>query len=210
MAPFIRLIIATCIQFVVVSAQCGKSGFRISGSAAVKSLAYAWAVEYGSLCGFNVIMDPGDGIIRSSNHSIIIEDEESNSTGIDQLCSNSSFASSVDIAIMSRAIRLFEASPENDTWYLKCLSGDTSRKFIKVDVAIDTIAVVVNKTGLAVACVDILGGLTLDQLQWIFSNYTVEQLQMTGWSINSLSQGMGDPMIGSGIGCMKVVAPHQS
>jgi ABC-type phosphate transport system substrate-binding protein len=193
MVPYIRLVIATCIQFLAVSAQCGESGFRISSSAAGKPLAHAWANEYGSQCGFDVIIDSGDGIIHSSNHSIIIENEDSNSSGIDRLCSNISGTSSVDIVINSRDLTLSEASPDNDTWHFKCLSGDTNRKFIRVDIAIDTIAVVVNKSGYAVACVDILGGLTQDQLRWMFSNYTVEQLQTTGWSINSLSQGVGDP-----------------
>jgi len=37
-----------------------------------------------------------------------------------------------------------------------------------------------------------LGGLTLDQLRWIFSSYTALELEATGWNPDSLANSDGD------------------
>ena len=42
------------------------------------------------------------------------------------------------------------------------------------------------------ACMVILGGLTLDQLRWIFSNYTEAELIATGWDPSSLANSDGN------------------
>jgi phosphate transport system substrate-binding protein len=59
-------------------------------------------------------------------------------------------------------------------------------------VAIDGISVVTLAGGAAATCIEGLGGLTLDQLRWIFSNYTSEMLEGTGWDPTSLVSSDGD------------------
>jgi ABC-type phosphate transport system substrate-binding protein len=46
--------------------------------------------------------------------------------------------------------------------------------------------------GDAAACIESLGGLTIDQLRWIFSNYTAELLETTGWDPTSVANSDDD------------------
>jgi ABC-type phosphate transport system substrate-binding protein len=68
----------------------------------------------------------------------------------------------------------------------------TQRSFIQVEVSIDSVSVIVSRSGIANDCLSFLGGgLTQDQLRWIFSTKTTSQLQEIGWSNTSLSKGTG-------------------
>lgn len=46
--------------------------------------------------------------------------------------------------------------------------------------------------GAGAACIESLGGLTVDQLRWIFSSYTAEELEASGWSPDALANSDGD------------------
>jgi phosphate transport system substrate-binding protein len=46
--------------------------------------------------------------------------------------------------------------------------------------------------GDAAACIESLGGLTVHQLRWIFSNYTAEMLEGTGWDSTTLTNSDND------------------
>jgi len=59
-------------------------------------------------------------------------------------------------------------------------------------VAIDGLSVVTHKGGAGDECFELLGGFTLDQLRWIFSSYTEEELIATGWDATSIANSDGD------------------
>jgi ABC-type phosphate transport system substrate-binding protein len=66
-------------------------------------------------------------------------------------------------------------------------NSGTLRSFIQVEVATDSVSVIVNRSGIAHDCINILGGgLTQDHLRWIFSTNTTSQLQTMGWSNTTL------------------------
>ena len=58
--------------------------------------------------------------------------------------------------------------------------------------AIDGLSVVAKADGAGAACIESIGGLTTDQLRWIFSSYTAEQLEATGWNSGSVQNSDGD------------------
>ena len=42
------------------------------------------------------------------------------------------------------------------------------------------------------SCIQSLGGLTIDQLRWIFSSYTEAELEASGWNPDSIANSDGD------------------
>lgn len=91
--------------------------------------------------------------------------------GAGRVCGNLAKGTHVDIGDMSREWKESEAIETRGFLY-ECLKGDTSRSAIQVDVAIDGLAVAMQVGGIAEQCIKILGGLTIDQLRWIYSDYT--------------------------------------
>jgi ABC-type phosphate transport system substrate-binding protein len=178
-----------------VSALCGREGFRITGSAAVKPIAISWARAYGAECSWKVLVDPPNGESRPSKISIIIM-EQKDDISSDMICSNSSNViptkiSNADIVMSDRPI-FNQASGPTGSYNCTGINIVTPRSFIQVEVAIDSVSVIVSRLGIVNDCIDILGGgLTQDQLRWIFSTKTTSQLQGIGWSITSLSKGTG-------------------
>ena len=59
-------------------------------------------------------------------------------------------------------------------------------------VAVDGLSVVTQAGGAADACISSLGGLSLDQLRWIFSSYSSDEMQATGWSPAAIPNSDGD------------------
>jgi ABC-type phosphate transport system substrate-binding protein len=94
------------------------------------------------------------------------------------------------VGTMSRQWRGSEASTV-DNWNFNCKLGDTTRKVKRVEVAVDGITVVVKKNGIGDKCVTALGGLTQNQLRWIYSSYTIAQLLQSNWK-NELVAGKTD------------------
>lgn len=108
------------------------------------------------------------------------------------MCANQDKGSAVDIGNMSREWKAKEAI-NHDGFIYECLLGDVDRSAIQIPVAVDGLTVAVDVIGAASECIQLLGGLTNDQLRWIFSNYDEEELEQTGWSPSSLLNNDGDP-----------------
>jgi ABC-type phosphate transport system substrate-binding protein len=92
---------------------------------------------------------------------------------------------------MSRGWKVDKEVSTVDRWTYQYILGDNTRTALQTDVAIDGLTVVVKALGVAKTCIDTLGGLTVDQLRWIFSSYSVSQLEMTDWSRGALASGDG-------------------
>ena len=153
------------------SIQCGPTGdISIAGSSTVFPVANLWAEAYQKYCNGVAITVEGGG----------------SGAGAGRVCANSEKGTPVDIGDMSRGWKSSEASTDDGFTY-DCLKGDTSRSAIQIDVAIDGLSVVMKKGGAADTCVSGMGGLTVDQLRWIYSDYTAAQLTATGWDSNSLA-----------------------
>jgi len=63
---------------------------------------------------------------------------------------------------------------------------------MSLQVAIDGLSVVTQKGGDGDLCIQELGGLTVDQLRWIFSSYTEAELEASGWDASSIANSDGD------------------
>jgi len=113
------------------------------------------------------------------------------SNGAGRVCGDRDRGSPVDIGDMSREWKESEAV-ESLGFLYDCLVGDTDRSAIQVPVAIDGITVATHIEGAAKECIEILGGLTTDQLRWIYSSYTDAKLEESGWDPSSLQNSDGD------------------
>jgi phosphate transport system substrate-binding protein len=147
---------------------CGplNGNFSIAGSVTIFPIAQVWADVYGDSCGVKIVVE-ADG---SAN-------------GAGRVCSNPSKGSPVQIGAISREWKVSEAITSNG-WYYTCVApGDTSRSAIQVSIAIYGITVVTSSGGVADRCIQALGGgLTTDQLRWIFSSYSALELEKSGWN----------------------------
>ncbi|MDA0878345.1 MAG: substrate-binding domain-containing protein, partial [archaeon] len=133
---------------------CGPDGsISIAGSSTVYPLATAWAEYYQEACDGVTITVEGGG----------------SGAGAGRVCANSAKGTAVDIGDMSRDWKSTEASRGDDGYTMSCLSGDTTLEARQIVVAYDGLSVVVKKGGAAQTCVEGMGGLTVDQLRWIFS-----------------------------------------
>ena len=153
---------------------CGPAGdITIAGSSTVLPLAEAWAEVYDNSCGDTSITVEGGG----------------SSSGAGRVCANSEKGTPVDIGDMSRDWKSSEADRNSDGYTMSCLKGDTSRNALQLVVAIDGLSVVMKSGGAAEACIATMGGLTTDELRWIFSDMTAAQLTAEGWSGIANSDG---------------------
>jgi len=154
-----------------ITESCGPDGsISIAGSSTVFPLARLWAELYNMGCPQMEFTVEGGG----------------SSTGAGRVCGNPSRGTPVDIGDMSREWKDSEATQVQGYIY-ECLEpGDTARSATQIDVAIDGLTVAVKEGGAAWECVQILGGLTPDQLRWIYSDYTDSELEKTGWDPLSL------------------------
>jgi ABC-type phosphate transport system substrate-binding protein len=64
---------------------------------------------------------------------------------------------------------------------------------VQIEVGLDGIAVVFAVGSAGEKCVRLLGGLTMDQLRWIYSSYTDSELEKTGWDPACLANNDFDP-----------------
>ena len=78
---------------------------------------------------------------------------------------------------MSRDFYEYEAKPMQNNYTYQCMMGDTTREVVQIDAVEQTLAVIVNETGIAADCLNIMGGLTADQLRWIYSSLKLKQLK---------------------------------
>jgi len=112
------------------------------------------------------------------------------SVGASRLCASTESGRSVDIGLMSRDFnQLEEAVAREDKHFIHdCIveEGQDVRTSIQVDVALDGIAVLFAIGSDGEKCIRLLGGLTMDQLRWMYSSYSDSELEETGWDPTSL------------------------
>lgn len=170
LASAFALLIST--KLYTCSADCGPDGeFTIAGSTTVYPLATSWAGDYLGECpGVNVTVDGGGS-----------------STGAKLVCGVGGDAA---IGMMSRGWKIGkEAELAEDGFTYNCLIGDMGYSAAQIVVANDGVTVVAQEDGDAADCIARLkkkGGLSLDQLRWMFSNFTEEELIADGWDPKSI------------------------
>ena len=80
------------------------------------------------------------------------------------MCANLDKGEPVEIGNMSREWKDSEAAVSDGDLY-RCLKGDTGRSAIQISVAIDGMVVSTKKNGVASRCIEMLGGLSVDQVR---------------------------------------------
>ncbi|KAI2494768.1 TIGRFAM phosphate binding protein [Fragilaria crotonensis] len=165
---------------------CGPAGFRLAGGNALYPYALSLGQSYSNACNKNFVNNVGGSYVYNPARDVVIEAGGA-LVGINRVCDR--VGGAVDIGAVSREYRTTEATSA-DGWNWKCVNNP-NRIMTRVDTAIDGISVIVKKSGTAATCIGFLRGLSQDQLRWIYSDRTIEQLTQTGWSRASLSQGKG-------------------
>ncbi|KAI2505271.1 Phosphate ABC transporter substrate-binding protein [Fragilaria crotonensis] len=165
-------------------AGCGSSGFRLAGSSTVYPVAVAWGRGYATKCGkATTIGEDVSNLPAAANDNVVVVGGGSGQ-GATRVCNGG-----VEIGTMSREWRATEATSD-DAWNFRCVSAG-NRLVTRVEVAIDGITVVVKRGGPGSTCIGFLRGLTPDQLRFMYSSLTRQQLIQGGWSASSLSAGKG-------------------
>ena len=129
---------------------------NIAGSSTVYPVASAWAQAYSA---------------SNSDYTVTVAGGGSGA-GASKVCSTD--ADSVHIGDMSRDWKSSEASVGEDGYTFSCLSSDIT--VTQLVVAIDGLSVVVKKGGIADQCISAMGGLSMAQLRWIFSDWSETDL----------------------------------
>lgn len=157
---------------------CGPNGGSLAtaGSTAITPVSDLWAGVYLVECDAKITTEGGG-----------------TSSGAARLCADTEVGSPVDIANMSRDWKDSETAERSDEFVHDCIIGDERRSSFAVDVAVDGLAVLVPLNGAGHSCISILGGLTKDQLRWIFSSYSEVELIKSGWDPASLKSNDGNP-----------------
>jgi len=164
-----------------VAADCGPDGaFTAAGSTTVFPLAVVWEKEFEAIC---------------PNVDITVEGGGS-STGAKRVCGVTGVAPAA-IGMMSRGWKSTEATVAADGFTYKCLIGDKSLSIAQIVVANDGITVVaydsLTEAGICLKKMNKDGGLTKDQLRWMFSSWSEEQLKADGWNPASIPFPDGNP-----------------
>jgi ABC-type phosphate transport system substrate-binding protein len=112
------------------------------------------------------------------------------SVGARRLCNVTSAGSPVEIGNMSRNWNSPAEANITDPNLKKftCNFGTKGRNVTQIDVAIDALTITIIRGGVARQnCTDQMpgNGLTIDQLRWMFSNYSTAQLISSGWNKNA-------------------------
>jgi phosphate transport system substrate-binding protein len=167
------------VPAVVSQDTCGPAGtFYIAGSTTVEPIALTWAAGYTAKC-------PGVTVNVTGGGSTV---------GARKVCNLTSAGFPAEIGNLSREWRTSEANLTAPFKYA-CNQGDKTRTLTQVEVAIDGLSVVLINGGLVARCIrnNVTGkGLTIDQLRWIYSNYTQTQLLASGWKASALGNSDGN------------------
>lgn len=100
--------------------------------------------------------------------------------GAGRVCAELDRGTPTDIGNMSREWKDAEANAHGNYIY-ECVQGDPDRSAIQIAVAIDGLTVAVQNNGIAARCIQLLKGLTMGQLRWVYSSYSEQELEKTGW-----------------------------
>ena len=148
---------------------------NIAGSSTVYPVASAWAQAYSA---------------SNSDYTVTVAGGGSGA-GASKVCSTD--ADSVHIGDMSRDWKSSEASVGEDGYTFSCLSSDIT--VTQLVVAIDGLSVVVKKGGAADQCISAMGGLSMAQLRWIYSDWSETDLanhEDGGLNMNSTTPSNDD------------------
>ncbi len=133
-----------------------KLTIKIAGSSTVFPVADAWAQGF---------------MASNSNYDVTVGGGGSGA-GASQVCSTDT--DHVDIGDMSRGWKSSEATVRADGYTYDCENSDIVA--VQLPVAVDGLSVVVKKGGLSDQCIQAMGGLTMAQLRWVYSDWTEEKL----------------------------------
>jgi phosphate transport system substrate-binding protein len=86
---------------------------------------------------------------------------------------------------MSRGWKDSEATVDEDGYTYNCLNSDIT--VTQLIVAIDGLSVVVKKGGAADQCISSMGGLSMAQLRWIYTDWTESELTADGLDMTSVT-----------------------
>ena len=129
---------------------------NIAGSSTVFPVASAWGQAYSTANDDYTVTVAGGG----------------SGAGASKVCSTD--ADSVNIGDMSRGWKDSEATVGADGYTYSCVNTDVT--ITQLVVAYDGLSVVMKKGGAADQCVTDMGGLSMAQLRWIFSDWSEEDL----------------------------------
>ena len=177
-------IATTGMVVTMVSAQleCGPTNgsFHIAGSRVVEPIAKFWAEGYMAKC---------------SSITVNVSTGGDSNSGARRVCNDTTMnggESAVEIGMMSREWNLNTEANVTDKAQEKyaCNIGTKGRNVTKIDVAIDSLVFILINGGLAAQCLRKLDGdgLSIDQLRWIYSNYTTAQLLISGWDPSGITK----------------------
>ena len=145
-----------------ISEHCGPpdGSLSIAGSVTVAPVSHMWAEVFKLGCSVSIDLNEGG-----------------NSVGAGRVCGDFAHGKPVDIGNMSPHWKITKGKRRDGDQYFvyDCLEGYTERSTVQIDVALDAISVLMPVNGAGHRCVELLGGLTKDQLRWIFSSYDDEK-----------------------------------
>lgn len=166
------LLVASPFLQVALGQDCGPANGDVSwaGSNPVQVIGDAVAAGYRTKCPtINVTIEAG-----------------TTAPGAERVCANNTRGSTVDIGTLSR-LPLASESTSTDGVNYTCVTGNKTRETTLLEVALDGLTIGVVAGGYGAQCIRALGGLTLDQIRWIFSSYTAAKLSTTGWNSSALT-----------------------
>ena len=161
-----------------ISQSCGPRDGHISiaGSFTVEPVSLMWSEVYKLGCPVTVELDGGGS-----------------SVGAGRVCANNGKGQPVEIGNMCREWKEGLEAERRGGFIYDCLTGDRKRLAFQIDVAKDGITVFIPRGGNAYDCITALGGLTVDQLRWMYSSYSDSELMQPGWNPSSLKNSDGNP-----------------
>ena len=135
--------------------KCGFGAFNVSGSSTVFPVSEAWATIYKNSC-------PNPAVKAESTSS---------GAGVRAGCNGTA----VEVINLSRNWGVHEATKDGNVY--TCKGSATTKSFTEVPVAIDALPIVIERRpdSTSADCINRLGGgITVKQLQWMYSNLTLE------------------------------------
>ena len=133
---------------------------------------------------YSLLQAPGGQAYSDANSEYTVTVAGGGSgAGASKVCSTDS--DSVHIGDMSRDWKSSEAEAGEDGFTFKCIDSDIT--VTQLIVAIDGLSVVVKKGGAADQCITEMGGLSMAQLRWIFTDWSEEDLAADGLEMDSVT-----------------------
>jgi ABC-type phosphate transport system substrate-binding protein len=161
------------------SVNCGDSELAggslvVAGSTAIHSLAKLWAGVFETLCAEDAILvNVTDSVTAEGSVGSI--NDTSSSEGARLVC-NQTEETTVDIGTMDRDWVIPNEATASSIQNGQFECADSGKQVLQIRVATQALSVVTSLQGTAFDCLQHLGGLTLDELRWIFSSLSEQEL----------------------------------